>query len=98
MLQEMEKQLTSVNILVDGSALNTLGCLFGRLRFQTLADIAKATVIHGALKGVALPPEAKSVSVNSRLKKEMGLNKHVIAVLGVPVSVSSLASLSALSA
>lgn len=62
-----KKQLTSVSFLVDCSALDTLGRLLGRLRFQTLADIAEAAVIHGALKGVALPPEAKRVSAQSIL-------------------------------
>ncbi len=65
---ETENQLTSIEILIGGSAFNALRRLFRGLRFQTLTDIAKATVIHGALERVALPPEAKRMSANSRLK------------------------------
>ncbi len=92
----MGKQRTSVGVFVNGPALDTRGRLLWGLRFQTLADIAKAAVIHGTLEGVALPPEAKRALVNSSLrKKAMDLNLHVVAMLGVPVSASWLISLSA---
>ena len=61
----MEKQLTPIDILIDGSALDTLGRLLGGLCLQTFANIAKAAVIHGTLQRIALPPKAKRVSVNS---------------------------------
>jgi hypothetical protein len=44
-----EEQLTSIDIFVNGSCLDALGRLFGGLDLQTLANIAKAEVIHGAL-------------------------------------------------
>lgn len=94
----MKKQLTSIDIFINSSTLNTLGCLLRGLRFQTLADIAKAAVIHSALERVAFPPEATHVSVSSNRNGGTILDLHVVAVLGVPVSVSRLTLLSSLRA
>jgi hypothetical protein len=66
-----KEKLTPINILVHGSALDALGRLFRGLHLQTLADIAEAAVVHGALEGVTLPPKAiGNVSVNFPLGRE----------------------------
>lgn len=65
--ESFRNKLTSVNIFVNDSALNTLRRLIRRLRFQALTYITKATLVHCALEGVPLPPKAKCVSQFSRV-------------------------------
>jgi hypothetical protein len=64
-IENLGKQLTSINILSSSLALGALSRFLGCLRLQTLADVAEAAFIHGALEGIALPPEAEPVLVNS---------------------------------